>query len=279
MPSVSVIIPTHKRAAILRECLQRLDDQTIRGELEIIVVSDGHDDATAAMFMEPQKGIHFLEIEKSQQGVARNRGVEIASAPLCLFIGDDIFLDDDACEIHRDAHLAYPEAISVLGFTTWDPTLTVNPLMMWLEKSGWQFGYAHLQKFADQFVPKNIQHFYTYSSHISVPTEVAKRISFREDVSGYGWEDTEWGKRLATMGIKLLYEPDAYAVHHHHMTLEDSLLRVERIGESLHQYPELDLLPSGLKLLAYHIQALLPTLSGKHRKAFLRGLKKGTVLH
>jgi hypothetical protein len=41
----------------------------------------------------------------------------------------------------------------VLGYTTWDPDLEINPTMKWLEKSGWQFGYPKLKNYEKNLIP------------------------------------------------------------------------------------------------------------------------------
>jgi glycosyltransferase involved in cell wall biosynthesis len=302
MPALSIIIPTHKRADILRQCLASLEKQTVASELEVIVISDTQNDDTSKLFpwSAATLSVKFLEVAPCHQGVARNRGVDHATAPLLLFIGDDIFLAPDACELHVLAHTPIPSPSPiggrelsdsfpsprgggakgwgkmVLGFTTWDPAMGITETMRWLEESGWQFGYPMIAQYADQFLPAEIQHRFTYTSQISLATETAKAHPFREDVSLYGWEDIEWGLRLKNAGIRLFYEPAAKALHHHRMTLEGSLKRMETLGRSAVTIsalvPELDVLPKGWKKIGYHIFSMLPTMRGMHSKAFLRGM-------
>ncbi len=279
MPQLSIVIPTHKRADILRNCLDSIENQTVAKELEVIVVSDGHDDETCALFAKKSWSIpiQFLEIKKSQQGSARNRGIQEAKAPFCLFIGDDIFLEKDACEKHL-SRLTTHDNTAVLGFATWDPAIGITSVMRWLEKSGWQFGYPKIARFAHATISKSMQHQFTYTSHISLPTVIAKKFAFREDITMYGWEDIEWGMRLRDAGVKLLYEPGAKAIHHHKIELKDSLKRMEILGKSAallsSMIPNFDRLPQGWKLYAYYIAASLPTMAGRHRKAFLRGIQE-----
>lgn len=301
VPKLSVIIPTYRRADILRRCLEHLEKQTAASDLEVIVVSDGKDRSTAALFelSSWRIPVKFFEIEKSQQGSARNEGLRHAEGMYVLFIGDDIFLEPDACEKHLKTHescelsaVSYEKQAplkaqssklkAVLGFTTWDPAVGITPVMKWLEKSGWQFGYQALDKMrridCDSFIPRNFQHRYTYTSHISLPLSIAKKKLFRTDIHLYGWEDIEWGMRLRDSGVRLLYAPDAKALHHHRMTLEESLRRMETLGHSAveiqKKVPEFDRVPKGWKLFTYRLLALLPTLAGKHRKAFLSGLSE-----
>ena len=279
--SLSIIIPTHKRAQILKKCLEHLEQQTIRDQLEVIVVHDGEDDGETRGII--PSGVTYFSIPKSQQGVARNRGVDRATAPIVLFIGDDIFLAPDACEKHLKAHTrvvgathASPLQTTVLGFTTWDPAVGITPVMRWLERTGWQFGYPKIATYAHNFLPEDLQHRFTYTSNISLPTSTAKQIRFREDVSLYGLEDIEWGLRLKEAGVKLFYEPDAKALHHHRITMEESLKRMETLGRSLPTIskinPKLDRMPKGWKLLLYRIFSVVPSMRGTHYKAFLSGI-------
>lgn len=300
LPILTVIIPTHKRATILRECLRHLERQTVRDFIEVIVVSDGHDPQTVALFARTSdqssprlrpagRGlrteddwnifIKFFEVEKSQQGAARNRGVQEAKGEYVLFIGDDIFLAADACEKHMLAHAYAGAHTAVLGHITWDPQVGITPVMWWLERTGWQFGYQMLAPYAHGFVPADIQHRFTYTSNLSLPMNLARTIPFlRTDL--YGWEDIEWGRRLADAGVHLFYEPDAKAWHHHHIALEESLRRMETLGQSAARMaerdPHFDRVPRGWKRAACHALSLLPTMRGRHAKAFLKGMSHET---
>lgn len=289
MPGLSVVIPTLHRPQILRETLARIANQTALGELEVIVVSDGIDDKDTQKIVQSSWPMHvvYSEVHKSHQGVARNKGVTLATGEIVMFIGDDIFLNPDACQKHLDVHSqslpvlrslgvgGSPNSnpLAVLGHTTWDPSITITPVMKWLEQSGWQFGFHKLQP---GIVPRARQHFFTYTSHISLPRELALQYPFREDVTLYGWEDVEWGKRLADAGVSLFYNPNAKAFHHHPMTLEDSLQRMETIGRSAVAIelvnPSVHVVPRAFKRFALQLISWMPTIRGAHTKAFLQGL-------
>jgi glycosyltransferase involved in cell wall biosynthesis len=279
--ALSIIIPTYKRTDTLRKCLDCIAAQTLK-DLEVIVVSDGPDEKTSEMLMNlewPFELQHFA-IPKSQQGVCRNRGVEKARGEYALLIGDDIFLAPDACERHLHAHEKSESDIAVLGFTTWDPSLNVTPLMKWLETSGVQFGYPKIAQYRHQLLPSDQQHWFTYTSNFSLSAKLLFQNKFREDVQLYGWEDMEWGKRLAEADIPVFYEPDAKGYHHHQLSNVEVWQRSKLLGKSAvvmeKIVPSLQLTPKGFKKLAYILLSLLPTYRGKHCRAFLRGMKKGS---
>ncbi len=294
MTKLSVIIPTHRRADILKECIRHLERQTIVQNIEVIVVDDADDMKTHDVVSgQWSVAIRLINIEPCQQGVARNEGLKYATGEYVLFIGDDIFLEPEACAKHIEAHetwsvvsgqkQSYPlpanhyPLIAVLGHTTWDPAVGITPVMIWLESSGWQFGYPTISAFSHTLLPENIQHRFTYTSHISLPLSEAKKTLFRTDVHLYGWEDIEWGMRLKHAGVRVYYEPRARALHHHHITLEESLKRMEILGRSAVEIQkkvlEFDRLPKGWKLYAYKVASLLPTIAGRHRRMFLRGVQ------
>ncbi len=85
---ITVVVCTYRRAAKLTACLDALDRQTIRDRVEVIVVDDGPDDATAAI-----AGRYDVRLirhpENRGLAAARNTGIEAASAPVVAFTDDD----------------------------------------------------------------------------------------------------------------------------------------------------------------------------------------------
>ncbi len=273
-PKLSVIIPTHNRPEVLEQCIAHLSKQTIAQDIELIVIDDVHNAKR-----DWQMPVRYYTVPPCHQGAARNHGVKKAQASTVMFLGDDMFLSPDACELHLKHHTNHSTPIAVLGIVDWDPEVGITHVMRWLMKSGWQFGYNKIRQYAKVFVPNGMQHYFTYTSQISLSREVALRTPFREDVNLYGWEDIEWGMRLKDLGVRLFFEPKAKALHHHQISLSDSLKRMETLGRSAVEMAALvdgfDRVPKGLKRLKYEVAALLPTMGGKHRKAFLKGIKKG----
>lgn len=97
-PGVSVIIPSHNRAAQLERCLRSLCELNYPAQcLEILVVDDASNDETSAMLarvvqeFEAQGRVLRVVHHLSRQGVAksRNTGAEAAHHPLLAYIDSD----------------------------------------------------------------------------------------------------------------------------------------------------------------------------------------------
>lgn len=94
-PSVSVIIPTFNRAALIGETLECMLRQTLEPH-EIIVVDDGSDDDTARVVRLFGARIKFIEQNNAGPGAARNTGLAVATGEFVQF-----FDSDDLCTLDK----------------------------------------------------------------------------------------------------------------------------------------------------------------------------------
>jgi glycosyltransferase involved in cell wall biosynthesis len=93
-PAVSVVVATYNYGRFLAQALDSVFGQTV-ADLEVVVVDDGSSDDTPEV-MRPYLAdprARYVRIEHAGQGVAKNRSVRLARAPLVAFLdADDLWL-------------------------------------------------------------------------------------------------------------------------------------------------------------------------------------------
>lgn len=89
-PVVSVIVPARNAAATLGETLTALRSQELNECFEVIVIDDGSDDETAAVAAAHAPFVTVLNNQRTKgPGSARNRGAQVARAPVLAFTDAD----------------------------------------------------------------------------------------------------------------------------------------------------------------------------------------------
>jgi glycosyltransferase involved in cell wall biosynthesis len=89
-PAVSVVIPAYNEQEFIGDCLSTMRSLCgdARVPVEIIVVDNGSDDATATISRPMADTV--LTIKRTTVGAARNAGAAIARAPVLAFIDADV---------------------------------------------------------------------------------------------------------------------------------------------------------------------------------------------
>jgi glycosyltransferase involved in cell wall biosynthesis len=100
---ISIIIPTHNRAHIIKQCIDSILNQTYK-EFELIIVDDHSEDNTIELLntiIDSRLKIINLKGKKGAQA-ARNEGIKNASGEWICFNDSDDFWRDDKLEINMD---------------------------------------------------------------------------------------------------------------------------------------------------------------------------------
>jgi GT2 family glycosyltransferase len=94
---VDVVVLTGGRFEMLRECLAALDKQTVPHNVYIIDIASSQEDKNAHQDIFTGRNVKHLQ---ENVGFPRgaNEGARMGSAPLILFIGDDVTLFEDTIE-------------------------------------------------------------------------------------------------------------------------------------------------------------------------------------
>lgn len=144
MPLVSVVVPSHNRARLLRRTLQSILAQHLT-DLEVVLVDDGSTDETAEIASRADPRIQVLR-NRQPTGVsaARNRGIAAARGEWIAFCDDDDLWSPDklsrqltAAE-RAGAAWAYSGEVNIddklrvlSGGPPWDPQNVVALLPRW----------------------------------------------------------------------------------------------------------------------------------------------------
>jgi peptidoglycan/xylan/chitin deacetylase (PgdA/CDA1 family)/glycosyltransferase involved in cell wall biosynthesis len=237
MIELSIIIPTHNRAARLRMCLEALGIQTQpASDFEVIVIDDGSDDGTPEMLAEIETpfALRVIRQTKSGQCAALNRGID-DSGRYCLILDDDIIPGPTLVAEHFHAQRESGGIIAV-GQLSVRVSASAGWYGRWFAQR-WREHYQHLNEAARAPTWQDC-----YSANLSAPRQALMEVGgFAVDLpAGF---DVELGYRLQRSGIPMVYLPDACGEHGDEKTDYKLLSEDERSGrtmlELIRRHPEL----------------------------------------
>ena len=226
-PILSVIIPTYGRGETLRLTLAAFDRQETEAAFEIVVCDDGSLDGTGAVISRAvataRRPVVHLRQENAGANAARNRAIEAARGTRLLIVNDDTIPGPDLVASHLSAHARRGgRETAILGRMTIDPALPFSPFAALHHDASYDALGGRVELGWDAFLTCN----------------VSVDAGFLREAGGFDqqltWhEDIELGERLARRGMRLFYEPQALAYHHHFLD-EAAYLRIaEREGAAL----------------------------------------------
>jgi len=239
MPKLSVVIPTKNRAALLAECIERIESQTVsRDQYEVIVIDNDSIDETRIVLEQKTKlhsNLKFGVQEKPGAAATRNAGLRLANSDLILFVDDDVQAEPSLIQAHLERHRKNPNA-SVIGAVSMPWGDTSDPFLRYLRD------HRIMNPYTASKGPIDFSYYHT--CNVSSPTQLLLRVGgFNESFSVYGMEDIELGYRLEKAGSPMVFAPEARAVHYRFPDYGDFVERSEQAGYSLGQlirlHPEL----------------------------------------
>lgn len=240
---ISVVISTFNRAELLRGALQSLTEQSIR-EFEVIVVDDGCVDHTRQVVEGFHDALDIKYFRQRNSGLAsgKNHGVFAASGRIIYFFDDDDVATPTLLEEHLSTHERYPsDNCAVLNHTSWQPGLTVTPLMEFITEIGcFLFSYPYLKH------AQELDYTYFWGGRSSVKRSLLMEHGVFHPAFTFGCEDIELGYRLSkSAGLRVIYNERARSLMARGVALEDFVRRLERQGRSqyifsqMHREPEI----------------------------------------
>jgi len=275
---LTVVVPTYRRPELLRRCLDSLRDQSVAAaEFEVAVVDDASPDASPEVLRAAAAHMPNLvwESQPANRGpaAARNRAVGMSTAPLLLFMDDDVVAAPDLVATHLRLHEGAPTTHGVVGLVEWLPELEVTPFMHWLDGTNLQFAFHTWLQPGPLAHPSDA----FYTCNLSLHREIFDAAGgFDERFPYPAYEDIELGVRLARLGFVLHYDPQALGWHARAITLEEFRARMSKVAESAvllrASHPELDVdvdgpgaagRPASVRRLLGLAQRVTPRLFGR----------------
>lgn len=121
MVLVSIVIPTHNRALLLKRAVYSVLAQTIK-DIEVIIINDASKDNTAevlAMLRQHDPRIHVIHHDIAQGGsAARNIGINASSGKWIAFLDDDDSWHPQKLEKQLKLLARHPNAVASNCFYT-----------------------------------------------------------------------------------------------------------------------------------------------------------------
>jgi GT2 family glycosyltransferase len=239
----SVVIPSFNRKETLSLVLEGLQRQTLPYDLfEVIVVLDGSTDGSNRMLEAWQKergliNLRWILQQNQGQASARNNGAEAASAPLLVFLDDDVVPEPGLLEAHLSWHKDR-RSVAVLGDArvVLERRDSLYHLGFW---AWWEDKYHRRSLPFRKFCSRDF-----CSGNFSIRKEDFLKVGgFDNGFRQYGGEDYELGYRLLKSGVELVVDRRASAQHFHRTSVEGVLkaTRQEAHGDLLigTKHPEL----------------------------------------
>jgi len=230
MDSLTVIIPTFNRNAVLKRALEAYCAQKAPEAIhELIVVDDGSTDDTestvAEMGLASPFPLRYLRQTNLGPAAARNLGIRTANSSVILFTDSDVVPTADLVAEHLEWHNEHPqENVAVLGYVTWPSQPRPTQFMRW---------YGERQLFAYRRIRQE-QHLDAssfYTSNLSLKTQfLTENGLFDEGFKTAAYEDLELGYRLSKAGLRLLFNPRAVAYHHQFFRFSDACRKSNENG-------------------------------------------------
>ena len=215
--ALAVVVPTHQRRDLVVGLVRALAGQTLpRERFEVALVCDGCTDGTAAAARAltapgaPAAGmaLHVIEQPRSGAATARNRGASATSAPLLLFLDDDMGPESACLAAHIGAHDGHPGAL-VLGHMPVHPDSPRSFLTDGL--AGW--ATRRHRRLAGPGPPPGFTDVLT--GHLSIARDAFEALGGFDAAftagGSFGGEDIEFGWRAVAHGVPVVYAPEAVA--------------------------------------------------------------------
>jgi GT2 family glycosyltransferase len=228
LPELSVVIPSKDREEILSQHILSLKRNIEFRDLEIIIVNDSKK-PISCFGNNPE--IRLFQNPKSGVASARNFGARQATAPILLFLDDDMVVFKENIDAIIAFHQNYDDSFLNINWVyppETDKSLTQSTFGRYLQAfqfntlKGWNKGNEHWNDLI-LFETKGIT-----SQNLSTRSETFKKVGgYNESFPYAGFEDHDFSARIIAAGCKIYIDPVQICWHDEsdRLTLKRWLMR------------------------------------------------------
>jgi glycosyltransferase involved in cell wall biosynthesis len=217
--SVSILIPTHNRADLLRQTLSSLSALHYPPSLEvdILVVANACTDSTVDVCRHEfaRLPIESRCVDEPQPGlsVARNRAVVESTGEICAFLDDDVLVSPDWLAAMVEVYNTHPADLVGGKIELWWSAVE-RPPWMTLQLEGYLSRLDHGDQVTELLAPKGI-----VGANFSFRRAIfAATGPFRADLGRVGsellsGEETDFCDRARQQGARVFFAPKMQLKH------------------------------------------------------------------
>jgi GT2 family glycosyltransferase len=252
-PQLSIVVLTHNRHRLLRDCLHSLLEQNIDGqEVELVVADDGSTDATGQVVEEARRRCpRLVYVRQSHKGIpaTRNLGIRHASGRLVAIVADDYLFSPDYAstvirffeerphaEIVRFKIVASRDDISSRLSHFYYEISIVNQLVRQPElKSNFEKLIRYFKRLPVPKTQITTEHNLVAAGAAAFRRSVFERVGLFDEALLRG-EDTDYTRRLKALGILVYYNPFHEVRHHYSWGCLDTLQKNFKHGVNHYRF-------------------------------------------
>jgi GT2 family glycosyltransferase len=225
---VSIIIVNWNTRDILRDSLRSIHDQTAKGCYEIIVVDNASSDGSAAMIRHEFPDVRLIANDTNRgYGAAANQGIKIAAGRYVLILNSDIIICDGAVDKtvkYADTH----QNAAIVTCQVWQSSNEVqmtcfrfpSVLSAIFSVTGLSKVFKYNRFFGREWMlwwGRNSEQEVDVASgmFLLVRREAMDKVGIMDETFFMYYEETDWCRRFADAGWKILFWPGAKVLHIH----------------------------------------------------------------
>lgn len=228
--AISIIIPTCDRPDDLRQCLTHLQQQQTARQLEIIVADNRPRSGLTPQVLQDFPQVRYIAEPRAGSSYARNSAIAASHGEVIVMVDDDVTVPADWLE-KLLAPLADPKVAAVTGNLL---PLRLDTEAQWVFedlKGGLTQGWQRIEAdraWLDSYSPYSPPTWdLGVSANAAFRTAIFAdpRVGLMDEVLGAGTpccggEENHLVYKLLRANYTLVYEPQAYAWHHHRQTMQ-----------------------------------------------------------